>query len=75
MAGELTAQELAELDADADPRVLLNVIERLVAELGAVREQLGQAQIRRLFCSMGVQVSAGYVAGLLTNTEEFAAHA
>jgi hypothetical protein len=36
---------------------------------------VGQAQIRRLFGSMGVQVSAGYVAGLLTNTEGFAAEA
>jgi hypothetical protein len=36
---------------------------------------VGQAQIRRLFGSMGVEVSAGYVAGLLTNTEEFAAQA
>jgi Transposase IS66 family len=36
---------------------------------------VGQAQIRRLFGSMGVEVSAGYLAGLLTNPEEFAAHA
>jgi len=36
---------------------------------------VGQAQIRRLFGSMGVRVSAGYVAGLLTNTEDFAAQA
>jgi hypothetical protein len=36
---------------------------------------VGQAQIRRLFGSVGVQVSAGYLAGLLTNTEDFAAQA
>src|ERR1035437_4973580 len=36
---------------------------------------VGQAQIRRLFGSMGVQVSAGYLAGLLTNTEDFAPEA
>jgi Transposase IS66 family len=36
---------------------------------------VGQAQIRRLFGSMGVPVSAGYVAGLLTNTADFAAQA
>jgi hypothetical protein len=36
---------------------------------------VGQAQIRRLFGSVGVQVSAGYLAGLLTNTEDFAPEA
>jgi hypothetical protein len=33
---------------------------------------VGQAQIRRLFGSVGVRVSAGYLSGLLTNTEDFA---
>ena len=50
MAGELTAKELAELGGGTDTQVLLNVIERLVAELHAVREQLGSArdEINRL---------------------------
>jgi hypothetical protein len=50
MAGELTAKELAELGGGTDTQVLLNVIERLVAELHAVRAQLGSArdEINRL---------------------------
>ena len=36
---------------------------------------VGQAQIRRLFASVGVRVSAGYLAGLLTNTAGFASEA
>jgi hypothetical protein len=36
--------ELAGLDDTTPPRVLLNVIERLVTELQAVREELGQAR-------------------------------
>src|SRR5260370_20522629 len=50
MSGELTAKELADLGAGTDTYVLLNVIERLVAELHAVREQLGIArdEINRL---------------------------
>lgn len=41
----------------------------------AYSANVGQAQIRRLFTSVGVQVSAGYVAGLLTNTDDFAPEA
>jgi hypothetical protein len=50
MAGEMRAQELAGLDATTDPAVLLNLIERLVAELQAAREELGRArdEINRL---------------------------
>jgi hypothetical protein len=36
---------------------------------------MGQAQIRRLFASVGVRVSAGYLADLLTNTAGFAPEA
>jgi hypothetical protein len=36
---------------------------------------VGQAQIRRLVASVGVQVSAGYLAGLLTDTADFAPEA
>lgn len=61
MAGELTAQELAELGAGTDTAVLLNVIERLVAELRAVGEQLGQArdEINRLKGEQGRPAGLG----------------
>jgi hypothetical protein len=36
---------------------------------------MGQAQIRQLFTSVGVRVSAGYLAGLLTDTADFAPEA
>src|SRR5664280_2258476 len=36
---------------------------------------MGQAQIRQLFTSVGVRVSAGYLASLLTNTADFAPEA
>lgn len=50
MAAEVTAKELAGLDASTDPAVFLNVIERLVAEVHTVREDLGRArdEINRL---------------------------
>jgi hypothetical protein len=41
----------------------------------AYSANVGQAQIRRLFGSVGVRVSAGYLAGLLTNTDDFAPEA
>jgi Transposase IS66 family len=41
----------------------------------AYSANVGQARIRRLFGSVGVRVSAGYLAGLLTNTDEFAPEA
>jgi hypothetical protein len=41
----------------------------------AYSANVGQAQIRRLFGSVGVRVSAGYLAGLLTTTEDFAPEA
>jgi Transposase IS66 family len=44
MPGEISAQELAELGAGTDTGVLLNVIERLVAEMHAVREELGRVR-------------------------------
>jgi hypothetical protein len=43
MSGELTAKELAGLDASTDPAVFLNVIERLVARVQALEEALGRA--------------------------------
>jgi hypothetical protein len=42
MPGAITAKELAELGTGTDTAVLLNVIERLVSELHAVKEQLGR---------------------------------
>lgn len=36
---------------------------------------MGQAAIRKLFTSVGVLVSKGYVAGLLANTDGFTAEA
>ena len=61
MAGELTAKELAELGGGTDTQVLLSVIERLVAELRAVREQLGQArdEINRLKGEQGRPAGLG----------------
>ena len=44
MPEAITAKDLAELGADSDPGVLLNVIERLVTELRAVREELGRVR-------------------------------
>jgi hypothetical protein len=41
----------------------------------AYSANVGQAQIRRLFTSVGVQVSAGYMASLMTNTDDFAPEA
>src|SRR5712691_6941708 len=43
MPEAISAQELAELGADTDPRVFLNVIERLVARMSALEEALGRA--------------------------------
>lgn len=50
MAGDVSAQELAGLDVTTDPVVLLNVIERLVAAVQALQEDLGRArdEINRL---------------------------
>jgi Transposase IS66 family len=41
----------------------------------AYGSNMGQAQIRQLFTSVGVRVSAGYLAGLLTDTADFAPEA
>jgi hypothetical protein len=50
MSTEVTAKELAGLDASTDPAVFLNVIERLVTEVHGLREDLGRArdEINRL---------------------------
>jgi hypothetical protein len=42
MPSEISAQDLAALGLATDSGVLLNVIERLVSELHAVREELGR---------------------------------
>jgi hypothetical protein len=50
MATQVTVAELAGLDATTEPAVFLNLIERLVAEVRALEEELGRArdEINRL---------------------------
>jgi hypothetical protein len=43
MAGDVTAAELAGLDASTDPVTLLNVIEQLLARVASLEEALGRA--------------------------------
>src|ERR1035437_5846149 len=50
MAERVSAQDLAGLGAGTDPAVLLNLIERLMARVQALEEELGRArdEINRL---------------------------
>ena len=50
MAERVSAQDLAGLEAGTDPAVLLNLIERLMARVQALEEELGRArdEINRL---------------------------
>src|ERR1035437_7314356 len=50
MAERVSAQDLAGLEAGTDPAVVLNLIERLMARVQALEEELGRArdEINRL---------------------------